>query len=281
MSTDLNICHVWIVNNSGTQKWQNNRHLRGRFTEPAKSSVMDEVNDFLLPLICSKNIDSVPPCMSYYLMLGVEVTLLFGHITTLLMARTCLIGQLEYRIFNSEILQIIWKGVLYKTTKPALQNTRLQSVWLRQAVELPSVQAGATRARVHFLKNRWLLWVAELFSYSWMALAKCTWKCVMCNVQCCYQMVLLVELKPFLHVTDSRFVLVFGGVFLFPDIFDRQTWKRSARSVKQSNVARHLLCHATQKKDIVLKSIFNQPVLTWNHPIDSLLTEFCVVGNAG
>lgn len=56
MSTDLNICHVWIVNNSGTQKWQNNRHLRGRFTEPAKSSVMDEANDFLLPLICSKNI---------------------------------------------------------------------------------------------------------------------------------------------------------------------------------------------------------------------------------
>lgn len=188
MSTDLNICHVWIVNNSGTQKWQNNRRLRGRFTEPAKSSVMDEVDDFLLPLICNKNIDSVPPCMSYYLMLGVEVTLLFGHVTTLLMARTCLIGQLDYRIFNSEILQIYLEKCVRQNNKAcSIQNTRLQSVWLRQAVELPSVQAGATRARVHFLKNRWLLWVAELFSYSWMALAKCIWKCVMCNVQRCYQ----------------------------------------------------------------------------------------------
>lgn len=262
MSTDLNICHVWIVNNCGTQKWQNNRHLRGRFTEPAKSSVMNEVNDFLLPLICSKNIDSVPPCMSYYLMLGVEVTLLFGHITTLLMARTCLIGQLDNRVFNSEILQIYLEKCVRQNNKACSKpNTRLQSVWLRQAVELPSVQAGATRARVHFLKNRWLLWVAELFSYSWMALAKCTWKCVMCNVQCCYQMVLLVELKPFLHVTDSRFVLLFGGVFLFPDNFDRQTWKRSARSVKQSNVARHLECHATQKHNIVLNSKI-RPFLT-------------------
>lgn len=177
MSTDLNICHVWIVNNSGTQKWQNNRHLRGRFTEPAKSLVMDEMNDFLLPLICSKNVDSVPPCMSYYLMLGVEVTLLFGH------ARTCLIGQLDYRIFNSEILQIYLEKCVRQNNKAcSTQNTRLQSVWLRQAVELPRVQAGTTRAWVHFLKNRWLLWVAELFFLLLNGFGKVYLK--MCHVQC-------------------------------------------------------------------------------------------------
>lgn len=193
--------------------------------------------------------------MSYYLMLGVEVTLLFGHVTTLLMARTCLIGQLDYRIFNSEILQIYLEKCVRQNNKAcSIQNTRLQSVWLRQAVELPSVQAGATRARVHFLKNRWLLWVAELFSYSWMALAKCTWKCVMCNVQCCYQNGATGSVETHFYMWQIQGLFRFLAVFLFPHILDRQTWKRSARSVKQSNVARHLVCHATQKHNIVLKS---------------------------
>lgn len=222
MSTDLNICHVWIVNNSGTQKWQNNRHLRGRFTEPAKSSVMDEVNDFLLPLICSKNIDSVPPCMSYYLMLGVEVTLLFGHITTLLMARTCLIGQLEYRIFNSEILQIIWKGVLYKTTKPALQNTRLQSVWLRQAVELPSVQAGATRARIHFFEKQVATVSGRAFFLLLNGFGKVYLK--MCHVQCPVLLPNGATGRVETLFTCDRFKVCFGfwRTFPFPRHF-RQT----------------------------------------------------------
>lgn len=197
--------------------------------------------------------------MSYYLMLGVEVTLLFGQTRTLLMVRNCLAGLAGLQDFQLWNLADVSRKVWETKQQSLLDTENTPAISLVVSVCCIALCPGRRYKSlgVFFWKQVATVSVQSFFSYSWMTLAKCTWKCVMiCHVQC---PVLLPNgatgrAETLLHVTGSMFVLVFGGVFPLPGLFWQTDMKSSAGSVKQWNVARHLVCHATQIHNIVLKS---------------------------